>query len=176
MLLFATPSLWRCLNNFNFQTRTVVRSTMVVGAAGAGGSAAAWTGAFIAAWKNSYEGHALWAANVAAICLRCCRLGDLHKAGGCLQATGSPTARFWKQPQALTSVAKQVPSQRLVVRPSDFTRPSSVTHKLFIRHIGTSNTYEWTAFKTIVNCAILESFQYFGFVIYPIGILIQPIS
>lgn len=44
---------------------------------------------------------------------------------------------------ALTSVAKQVPSQRLVARPSDFTRPCSVT-------------YEWTAFKTLqlVGCPI----------------------
>lgn len=44
---------------------------------------------------------------------------------------------------ALTSVAKQVPNQRLVARPSDFTRPCSVT-------------YEWMAFKTLqlVGCPI----------------------
>lgn len=44
------------------------------------------------------------------VCLRCCRLGDLHKAGGCLQATGFHTRMLHNHSPDLCRQASSQPA------------------------------------------------------------------
>ena len=68
----------------------------------------------------SYEGHEWWVLKNWRIdskrngwpyvCLRCCRLGDLHKAGGCLQATGFHTRMLHNHSPDLCRQASSQPA------------------------------------------------------------------